>query len=68
VINAPRIDDIRRDAMRYGLANCWTGTSGLLASHIITLLIEREELEAELRIDDLVKCRCEPLSEKASSA
>lgn len=39
-----QINEIEQDARRAGCANCWTGTSGLLAGHILTLLKERREL------------------------
>ena len=43
-------------ARRYGPANCWTGTSGTLATWIIRLLNERSELKREL---EAIKAQCE---------
>ena len=34
-------------ARKYGAANCWTGTSGLLAGWILRLLVEGRRLKDE---------------------
>ena len=34
-------------ARKYGAANCWTGTSGLLAEWILRLLVEIRRLKDE---------------------
>ena len=34
-------------ARKYGAANCWTGTSGLLAGWILRLLVEIRRLKDE---------------------
>lgn len=36
-------------ARRFGSANCWTGTSGILAGHVIRLIREVRTLRDEVR-------------------
>ena len=42
-----RMIEIEQHARRFGSANCWTGTSGTLATMIIELLKVIRDLEAE---------------------
>lgn len=44
MISTERIREIEQAAKRYGPANCWTGTTGNLATMIHELLTERAEL------------------------
>jgi hypothetical protein len=51
-VSKPLTDDdlvqIERRARRSGAANCWTGTSGTLASDVMRLLAERNRLLIEI--------------------
>lgn len=42
-----RLEELRQFATRHGAANCWTGTSGTAAAHIVELIKAIEELRAE---------------------
>jgi hypothetical protein len=46
-VTPERIVEIEQHARRFGSANCWTGTSGTLATMIIELLKVIRDLEAE---------------------
>ncbi len=41
-----RLDQIRQVILQYGPANCWTGTSGYMASLMRELVVEIERLQA----------------------
>lgn len=41
------IDAMLVDARRHGPANCWTGTKGTLAAHIVRLVADREQHRAD---------------------
>jgi hypothetical protein len=42
-----RLIEIEQHARRFGSANCWTGTSGTLATMIVELLKVIRDLEAQ---------------------
>jgi hypothetical protein len=46
-VSAERIIEIEQHARRFGSANCWTGTSGTLATMIIELLNHIKEIEQD---------------------
>jgi len=46
--------EIEQNARRFGSANCWTGTSGTLATMIIELLKVIRDLEAK-KVDSLTE-------------
>lgn len=45
-----RLNEMTRAIRLYGSANCWTGTTGTLATMISELLIEREELFERIQL------------------
>jgi len=46
-VTPERMVEIEQHARRFGSANCWTGTSGTLATMIIELLKVIRDLEAQ---------------------
>ena len=54
MITKERLIEIEQAARLFGPANCWTGTSGMLAEMIIELLREVEYLQSLLNMIDSV--------------
>lgn len=44
-MDSERIKEIEQIMRKYGSANCWTGTSGMLASIIFELLAEIKKID-----------------------
>lgn len=55
VLTDVRREEIEQAANLYGSANCWTGTSGLLATMIRELFAEIDRLNNERRSTDPVR-------------
>jgi hypothetical protein len=53
-VTPERMIEIEQHARRFGSANCWTGTSGTLATMIIELLKVIRDLEAK-KVDSLTE-------------
>ena len=50
---------IEHRARRAGCGNCWTGTSGTLAAHVMRLLAEVRRLQVEAAMAAERPCLCQ---------